>query len=144
MFDHFWKIMVHSFVLLVACTSKLNRFRPLEVRDSSFCLPNSIWKWATMHCSPRTLVLLGLWIFLISWTYLAMIRKYLHEDTIFSHYEKENGFHWPVMNICPMYLFERNNSSTTFEEMEVEIENSMMSFSNVSLLVKGAKIDNQK
>ena len=73
-----------------------------------------------------------------------MIRKYLHEDTVFSHYEKENGFQWPVMNICPMYLSERNNSSTTFEEMEVEIENSMTSYSAAHLMLKGAKVDNPK
>ena len=89
-----------------------------------------------MKCSPRGLILIGLWIFLLGWTYLA-IRKHLNEDTAFNHYEIVQGFQWPVVSICPMHWSSTYVSSKTFEEMEVEINRTMMgSYSFMSTFPK--------
>ena len=94
-----------------------------------------------MNCSPRTLVLVGLWIFLISWTYYAMIRKFLDEETIFNHEhdEHENAFQWPVVNICPYILFPENVK--TFAQKNEEIEQTKLSFF-ATMIPKGATPDN--
>ena len=97
-----------------------------------------------MQCSPRSLILLGLWGFLLGWTYYA-IRKYRKEDTAFNHYVKANAFQWPVLNICPMYLVPpRNNFSTSFEEMELEINQTRMSYFGVVMYPKGVTVDTPK
>ena len=58
-----------------------------------------------MKCSPRTLILVTFWVFWLVWIYLA-IEKYQNEDTSFNHYDKSNGFQWPVVNICDLsHLF---------------------------------------
>ena len=95
-----------------------------------------------MKCSSRKLILLGLWGFLLGWTYHA-IKKYLNEDTAFNHYDKAHAFQWPVFNICPMYFYPtRNVSSTTFEEMEIEINQTMMSYYLAIMYPKGVTADN--
>ena len=96
-----------------------------------------------MKCSSRKLILLGLWGFLLGWTYHA-IKKYLNEDTAFNHYDKAHAFQWPVVNICPMYFHPRNISSTTFEEMEEEINQTRMSYKpSTSMYPKGASADKE-
>mgnify|MGYP001171058923 FL=1 len=95
-----------------------------------------------MKSSPRSLILLGLWGFLLGWIYFA-INKYQNEDTVFNHFNEANSFQWPVVNICPMYLYPpRNVSSTTFEEMEKEIKQTMMSYIRVDMFPKGVTRDN--
>ena len=95
-----------------------------------------------MKCSLRSLVLLGLWVNLFGWTYHA-VEKYLNEDTAFNHYDNENGFQWPVVNICPMYFSTpRNVSITTFEEMEMVINQTIMSYNLTALYPKGVTADN--
>ena len=95
-----------------------------------------------MKSSPRSLILLGLWGFLLGWTYLAT-EKYRNEDTAFNHFDIAKAFQWPVVNICPMYLFRRNISRKTFEEMEVEINQTILSYSQVVLFPKGVTIDDE-
>ena len=56
----------------------------------------------TMKCSLRTVVLLAVWTFLLIWLYQAIL-KLQKEETAFNHYDEENAFQWPVVNICPMY-----------------------------------------
>ena len=95
-----------------------------------------------MQCSPRSLILLGLWGFLFGWTYHA-IEKFRNEETALNNYAKENGFQWPVVNICPMYFYpHRTNFSTTFEEMEAEINQTMMSYNMVQMYPKNVTADN--
>ena len=95
-----------------------------------------------MKCRSRTLILLGLWIFLFGWIYHA-VTKYLNEDTAFNHFEVAKAFQWPVVNVCPMYLFRRNISSKTFEEMEEEINQTILSYSQVVMFPKGVTIDDE-
>ena len=89
-----------------------------------------------MKCSPRVLILIVLWIVLIIWTYYGIV-KYLGETTIFNHRDEENAFQWPVVNICPMYWFHRNHTSTNFEEVEKEINQTMSSYTYAIMHPKG-------
>ena len=93
-----------------------------------------------MQCSPRSLIIFGLWGLLLGWIYQA-IKKYLNEDTVFNHYDQANSFQWPVLNICPIYFQARNLSSTTFEEMEKEINQTMVSFFYAAMYPKGSTAD---
>ena len=93
-----------------------------------------------MQCSPRSLIIFGLWGLLLGWIYQA-IKKYLNEDTVFNHYDQANSFQWPVLNICPIYFQARNLSSTTFEEMENEINQTMVSFFYAAMYPKGNTAD---
>ena len=89
-----------------------------------------------MKCSPRVLILIVLWIVLIIWTYYGIV-KYLGETTIFNHRDEEIAFQWPVVNICPMYWFHRNHTSTNFEKMEKEINQTMSSYTYAIMHPKG-------
>ena len=93
-----------------------------------------------MKCSPRILILIALWIVLIGWTYYGIV-KYLGETTIFNHRDEEIAFQWPVVNICPMYWYDTNHTSTNFEEMEKEINQTMLSYTYAAMLPKGATTD---
>ena len=93
-----------------------------------------------MKCSPRSLILLGLWGFLLGWTYFA-ISKYRLEDTAINRSVKADAFQWPVFHICPMYLYSRNAFSASFEEMEAEINQTLKSYYGVIMYPKGVTVD---
>ena len=94
----------------------------------------------TMKCSLRTVVLLAVWTFLLIWLYQAIL-KLQKEETAFNHYDEENAFQWPVVNICPMYWLMRNISTQSFEDVEAEINRTIMHYSPM-MLQEGANSDN--
>ena len=97
-----------------------------------------------MKRSVRTLVILVLWVILLAWTYHA-IEKYLKEETTFNHDDIAEGFQWPVVNICPIYL--ENNTKelgTTFEEVKEAIVQTQTSFIQTWMQPKGTTADNKK
>ena len=68
----------------------------------------------------------------------------MDENTIFNQKDEENAFQWPVVNICPMYWYDTNHTSTNFEEMEKEINQTMLSYSFATMHPKGTTTDKVK
>ena len=106
-------------------------------------IPPFVIKLVEMKYSPRSFVILGLWGFLLGWTYQA-IGRYLKEETVFNHYDKANAFQWPVVNICPMYvdLETKKVPLTSFEDVEAEIHRTLTSYSHVKMVPIGKTVDN--
>ena len=94
----------------------------------------------TIKCSLRTVVLLSLWTFLLSWLYQAIL-KLQKEETTFNHYDEGNAFQWPVVNICPIYWIKRNISIKSFEDIEVEINRTKIHY-HPTIFQEGANFDN--
>ena len=70
--------------------------------------------------------------------------RYLDENTILNHKYEKNAFQWPLINICPMYWSSRNHTSKNFEEMQEEINQTMLSYSFATMHPKGTTTDEVK